>query len=187
MGSYGDTFDFIDHTRELSYLTWVPLGDLQAMCDELQKLEFAIQTQRSQGLKILGDIGKIHALFGKTKRFPSAGAFVCVEDKDWPKKFDQIQGALEYKAPDIAGTNKDLTDQSTTFRQNKSNNLGTSGKPGEKDGDNAETCIRNQSERDRFNYAQKAFTSGISDMREQFGSSSYDQYKFEKEQILTWT
>lgn len=186
MGSYGDSFDFIEHTRELSYLSWVPLDDLQKMCDELQKIEFSYQTQRTQGLKILGDISKVRSLFTKDKRFAGTGAYVCVEDKDWPKKFDQLQGALEYRPPDIAGTNKDLHDSSTSFRTNKGNNLNTSGKDKDKDGDNAEYAIQSKSERDRFDNAQKAFTSGISDMREQFGSSSYDQYKFEKEMRLTW-
>jgi len=180
--------------QRVQYLSWVNIINMENLINQLESIQFALQTQRTQGLQLLSQVEKTRNFFGKSKRFPaenSAGdllAFLCVDLKDWPAKFEQVMSALNYKVPDIAGTNKDLATNQKDFQSSGSStsnhNRGNNGKGDASD--DATKTITSMQERDRFEKAMKSFTTGLADFKVQLSMSIVTRDIFEEKYSLIW-
>jgi hypothetical protein len=172
--------------ERLENLQYVVVELLQQTITKLKNIQFSLQSQRTEGIKILGDMDVETRIFSKKNRFPENVAYISIQEADWPFKFGQLRSSLNYKVPDVAQTNKDLTDKSTNFQSDFTNDdkTGKSGK--EKGNDDATICITSMSERIRFEKAQLAFTTGIADLENQIKDSVLTQDWFEMKHSLHW-
>jgi len=168
--------------RRVQYLEWCSVEEIAVMLEKLSKLNFDIQKSRNEGVDILAGIQRRRHLFSLTVRFPDIGAFVCVDQEDWPTKFEQLQSSLNFKMPDIAATNKDQANSQLSFSQNKG---AGSNKPSQ-DQDKDDKNIQSMSNQDKLEKSRLAFTNGIANMRKQLGNSLQDQWLFEHKYTLTW-
>nr|QDH90219.1 MAG: hypothetical protein H4Bulk46291_000003 [Riboviria sp.] len=175
----------------LEALRWVTVGNLQNMLAALDKIQFAYQTQRSQGLQLATSLESKTEFFDKNTRFPPTGAdgktfkAVCIDCGDWPFKFNQVITALNYKTPDVSQTNKDLAINSKDYQSNASSGSKTKA-TSSGDNDDSTKSITSMDERVRFEKSMLAFTTGITDIRNQLRGAIKTQAGFEAENELVW-
>lgn len=182
--------NYNEDVEAIEGLAYVSLFNLQNMLNQLDGIQFALQTQRTQGIQIAAGIEKQYDIFGEGLQFPDTDAgrlakYVCIQLKDWPMKFDQVISSLNYKVPDVANTNKDLSKDGTNFQSAFSQNKKT-GATNDSSNDDATKCIKSQSERDVFLNAQKSFTTGVADMKQQLHESIWTRRIFERKYSLIW-
>jgi len=174
----------------LETLEFVHIQNLRNMLSDLDRIQFALQTQRTQGLQIAASLQKITGFFSNIVRFPEAGpegrfVVVQVSGADWPFKFAQLISSLQYKTPDINATNKDLSDSSANWQIQKS--AGPKMPGGPSGNDDATKCVMPVSEREKFEKAMFSFVTSIADMRSQITSSTLTRRLFEAKFNLSWT
>lgn len=185
--------NYTESVEAIEGLAFVRLSNLQNVLQQLDGIQFALQTQRTQGIQILAGVEKEFDIFGESVRFPKVDPntnktikFVCVQLKDWPMKFDQVMSSLNYKTPDIAGTDKDLALGNSNYQASFTNNKKTGSPSNGSPDDNAEHCITSQSERKVFLNALKSFTTGVADMKQQLNESILTRRIFERKFSLIW-
>lgn len=175
----------------LESLEFVQVRNLHALLRALDGLQFALQSQRTQGLALISNVVRESFLFSINDRFPAKDAtghtesLVCVDDNDWPFKFSQLSLALNYKVPDVSQTNKDLVSGATNYQSNFTNNSKDKNTASSKE-DDATKCITSMSERDRFEKSSVAFSTGIADIRKQIKTSTLTLRSFEAKYNLVW-
>jgi hypothetical protein len=189
MTGYQNYPDDLERLEELSYVT---TENLQNMIIQLEGIQFALQSQRTQGLQIVSGVERLHHVFSDTVRFPDKTAnnkrfsVVCIDLKDWPFKFEQLESALNYKVPDVAQTNKNLSVNSSNFQSNNSNNKKTQQDAANNAPDDSTKCITSLDERDKFEKAMKTFTTGVADVKRQIKDAVLTRRIFENTYSLIW-
>lgn len=186
--SYRNNCDKIVQVAQLEY---AQANEVRALLKNLKKIQFNLQSQRTQAIQLLDGLETESDFFANndncTPRFPVNKRYVCVQYGDWPFKFEQVRSAANYKAPDIASTNKDMASNSTNFQSNQTSNK-KNGQGGDSNHapDDANKCITSMNERDRFEKALKAYHTGIADMETQLKDSIWNRSIFEKKFDGNW-
>lgn len=182
--------NYTTELERLETLEFTSVDNLNQMLRQLDGIQFALQSQRTQGIAIVNDLVKETNIFSDVDRFPDRdaanhrAAVICLTVADWPFKFEQITTALNYKVPDVAQTNKDLASNSAgsqlqaSNRPNNNNNNGTH--------DDISKCIIPLDERIRFEKAMKSFFTGVADIRRQITGATLTRRIFEHTYNLRW-
>jgi len=80
-------------------MAWYDAADLAKEITQMRNINFSIVEKRQQSLQRLGNI-ECAAPYGRTRRFPEDGMFVCEAVGDWSRKMQQLKSALSYKPLD---------------------------------------------------------------------------------------
>lgn len=183
--------NYTGELETLESLRFSSVLNITHLMTQLDAVQFALQTQRSQALQLIAGLNSVSNIFANDSRYPDKdieghrAAFICLDINDWPAKFEQILSAVNYKQPDVAQTNKDMGTNPTNYQSASSTNSRQSAtSPAH---DDATKCITSISERDRFEKALKSFTTGVSDIKRQIRDATWTRRTFEHAFNLKWT
>lgn len=161
--------------------TWVRKSLMAQLAQQLDSINFSLQTERVRGLTVWNGLNKTSGsnIFGPNKRFPAGQLFICMEAGDWPNKASQLLSALAYKPPENTFISGNTGSKKQNWRRNDDDDRG--------DGD-VDVNKLAPAEREKYEKALVSFYQAVGLIKRQLGNNDgvYGQKTFEAKYYLTW-
>lgn len=188
--SYGDSYP--NEVALMEDHQFARTRSLNELCDYLDGVKFALQSERTKGIEIATKLNKVYGgdLFHQDKQFPAGQSYIDLHSNDWPDKLDQIITALNYKPPENAfivgntSDNKNFHSQATAGRAA----VATINSSKSDASDDARNVV-DPSERQKFEKAMVSYFKGITSIRNQIGQKVgiFNRRHFENHFSLKWS
>jgi hypothetical protein len=159
--SYGETYG--ERVQTLEGAGWYKTTDLGRVIRSIGGINFSIVTQRAQALQTFNEV-VTDCPYAFDRQFPERGTYVCDQLGDWPRKITQVIEALSFK---------ETTGNPASDTGKKKPNF----QPG---GHAYEYPVATEWD---YNMAERAFFTGIEQMRSQLGRNDrvFGRRSFEAE------
>jgi len=167
--------------------SWLPDHNLYTFIRDLEQVQFALQTERTNGLAILSKLQLGPIKVGSKTQFPDDEFYVKYDACDYPSLFRQVRGALNYKPPENAFMINTESGRSAVNDSHKSSK-GKFSNSEDRD-DNDASKIKDLDERSKFEKAMVSYFAALQKIRDNFENQCaiFDRATFESHYNLKWS